>query len=127
MNALDWLVLLALAAASGCGIGGGGLLVVYLTILRGVPQKMAQAVNLLFFLASAGSSAAVQVFRGSFPKLGPVLMATAAALPGVLLGSALREAVSVGTLRTVFGVFLILAGLTAFLRSGKTNAEPENK
>ena len=127
MEILDFLVMLVLAAASGCGIGGGGMLVVYLTLIREVSQRAAQSVNLLFFLISAGTSAAVQLLRGSFPRWKPVLMTAAAAVPGVFLGSAIRGMISGGMLRTVFGLFLIAAGLTACLRGGSESEHPVKK
>ena len=44
------------AALAGMGIGSGGLLVLYLTLIRGTPQLSAQGFNLLFFLFSSGAS-----------------------------------------------------------------------
>lgn len=123
---LDQAVMLALAAAVGCGVGGGGLLVAYLTLFREVSQKAAQAENLLFFLFSAGASASVQLLRKSFPRWRPVLLTAASAIPGVALGSAVRNAIPEQALRTVFGAFLLLAGSAVFLRgrrSGDKEAE----
>ena len=38
---------------SGCGIGGGSLLVLWLTLFEGMPQFTAGGINLLYFLACA--------------------------------------------------------------------------
>ena len=46
---LDILVSFLIATLSGLGIGSGGLLVIYLTLLDGMPQLRAQGVNLVFF------------------------------------------------------------------------------
>ena len=35
---VDILAMLALSAAAGCGLGGGGLLVVYLTLVKNADQ-----------------------------------------------------------------------------------------
>ena len=49
-----WLIPLAVGAAtgvlSGFGVGGGTLLLVYLTAVAGVDQHLAQGINLLYFL-----------------------------------------------------------------------------
>lgn len=45
---------------SGLGTGGGSLLMLYLTLLLSLPQSEARAINLLFFLPSAGI---VSLFR----------------------------------------------------------------
>ena len=38
------------AMLSAMGVGGGGLLVIYLTEILGMEQRCAQGINLLFFL-----------------------------------------------------------------------------
>ena len=41
---------------TGMGIGGGGLLVLYLTAMDGVGQLAAQGCNLLFFVYASAAS-----------------------------------------------------------------------
>ena len=51
-----WIAFLAGAATgvlSGFGIGGGTLLLIYMTAFAGVPQDLAQGINLLYFLRTA--------------------------------------------------------------------------
>ena len=53
----DWLLPFVTALAAGVlsswGVGGGTLLLVAMTLLLGVEQLEAQAINLLFFLPTA--------------------------------------------------------------------------
>ncbi len=49
MNFLDILAVILSAAVSAMGLGGGGVLILYLTLVRDVPQLEAQGINLLFF------------------------------------------------------------------------------
>ena len=42
-----FIIVLILSMAAGCGIGGGGLLVVYMTLALSFEQNAAQATNLL--------------------------------------------------------------------------------
>ena len=54
-----WLCALAGAVCgvlSGLGIGGGSLLMIWLTALQDLPQRQAQGINLLYFLPTAGAS-----------------------------------------------------------------------
>ena len=55
-----WLIPLLAGAAtgilSGFGIGGGSLLLIYMTSFAGVPQNLAQGINLLYFLPTAGAA-----------------------------------------------------------------------
>lgn len=50
----DWILPLIVGAAtgvlSGFGVGGGTLLLVYMTAFAGVEQRLAQGINLLYFL-----------------------------------------------------------------------------
>ena len=39
-----------IAVLSGLGVGSGGLLVIYLTLVEKVPQLTAQGTNLIFFI-----------------------------------------------------------------------------
>jgi len=109
---LDILVLFVLAAAVGAGVGGGGLLVVYLTLARGFEQISAQAVNLAFFIVSALASACMQAKHRTMPDLRLIFLVSGAAIPGVLIGTAVRDMLSGYALRMIFGILLLI---TAFL------------
>ena len=53
MAVIDWVAILAgfgSAVLASMGMGGGSILILYLTLIAGVPQREAQGVNLLFFL-----------------------------------------------------------------------------
>ena len=57
---MGWLGCVLAGAAtgvlSGFGVGGGTLLLVYLTAFANVPQNLAQGVNLLYFLPAAATA-----------------------------------------------------------------------
>ena len=53
---IDFIFGIGAAVLSGLGVGSGGLLVIYLTLIEGYEQIGAQGVNLLFFLFSSGSA-----------------------------------------------------------------------
>ena len=80
----------AAAVLSGLGVGSAGLFVLYLTLVAGYAQPEAQALNLLFFLFSAGSSLLLHIRERKIPRR-LVLFLAAAAIPGALLGSYLAR------------------------------------
>ncbi len=95
---------------SGIGVGGGSLLMLWLTIAMEMPQAQARGINLLFFLPAALVSC---IFRW---KQG--VLDWRAILPAVIAGCLSAAVFSwLGTvLNTVwiqkcFGVLLILTGL----------------
>lgn len=106
------------AALSGLGVGSGGLLVIYLTLVAGLDQHAAQGINLLFFLFSGG--AALAVHSGS-RKLYPtaILILAAFGIVGSFLGTALARALSPNILRRIFGGMLVLSGMLTLQRVKK--------
>ena len=75
---------------SGFGVGGGTLLLIYLTTFAGIAQNQAQGINLLYFLPSAAAALAAWAATG--------------------LDTAL--------LRRCFGGFLLVVGLRELFRKG---------
>ena len=116
MIVVDMIVTLVVAALSGMGIGSGGLMVLYLTLLRDSAQLEAQGLNLLFFLFAAASSMVVHLSRRHI-RLGAVLLMIAGGLPAAYLGTRLAVALPEVWVRRIFGVFLVVVGLPGVLGS----------
>ena len=115
---LDMLASFCIALLSGLGVGSGGLLVIYLTLLGQVPQIQAQGINLVFFLFSAGASMLVHL---SHRKLLPPLciLLTVSGIPGTLIGASLAAVLPAALLRQLFGAFMVTAGLLGLIGSDK--------
>lgn len=93
---------------SGLGVGGGSLLLLWLTGPLGWPREQARGVNLLFFLPSAALATILR--RRSIPWKH--------LLPGIAAGclcawaaSLLQESLPEEWLRRAFGVLLIFTGI----------------
>ena len=112
-----------IAALSGMGVGGGGLFVIYLALFTDTPQLMAQGMNLLFFLFSAGASVTVHLAKRQIYPLLILILAVSGAL-GSLAGTYLAHLVSPTLLRKIFGVMLIITG-TFSLKRKDTKKEEE--
>jgi uncharacterized membrane protein YfcA len=94
---------------AGLGIGGGSLLMLWLTILLKMPYPTARAVNLLFFLAAAGG---VSVFRLKKGKLD-----LPSILPGILsgcllaaVGAWMAKQLDLKWIQKCFGILLLVTG-----------------
>ena len=111
MAIVDIIVMLVLATSAGAGIGGGGLLVVYLTLIKGTSHEIAAALNLLFYILSALSSTIANGIKNKKLMLSPAIFCCTFALPGAFVGAYVREQISEGILRAVFGVMLVAAGI----------------
>ena len=110
-----WLILAGFAAGviSGMGMGGGIILIPVLTLLLGFEQKQAQGMNLIFFIPTALFALTVH-FKNKMIKYDTALKISAGGVVGAGLGAYLAMRFSPDLLRTIFGVFLILAGFYQF-------------
>ena len=96
---------------SGWGVGGGTLLLLCMTLFLGVEHRMAQSINLLFFLPAAAMSLYFHRKNGRIDK--KVWVRTA--LPGTLaaaLVAFIALTVDVSLLRKPFGLFLLWSGFS---------------
>lgn len=117
-----WLCAFAAGAAtgvlSGFGVGGGTLLLVYMTLLAGVEQQAAQGINLLYFLP-AGLLALPAHRKNGYIETAALIPAIAAGLVCAGVAAWLATAVDTALLRRYFGIFLIFVGLWELLGKGK--------
>lgn len=104
------LVGMALGFLAGLGIGGGSLLMLWLTLVLQVQYPTARAVNLLFFLAAAGSVCVYRLRQGRLP-LRSVLPAIVSGCISAALFSWLGKKLEPELVKKIFGVLLLFAGL----------------
>ena len=100
---------------SGFGIGGGSLLMIWMTAILSMEQQAAQSINLLYFLPTAGTALIFHFKNKQICKkaiLPAALCGCAAAAAGALLANQTDAAL----LRRLFGGFLILVGLTELFK-----------
>lgn len=114
MFIVDIVATLIIATLSGMGIGSGGLMVLYLTLVRGAPQLSAQGFNLLFFLFAVAASMAIHLTHRRI-RLPAVALMIAAGLPAAYLGTRLALVIPETWATRIFGIFLVLVGLPALL------------
>lgn len=99
---------------SGMGIGGGTLLVLWLTLVAGVPQREAQGINLLYFCAVAPPSIVSHLKNGLIPWK-QALFAVAAGLPVSIAAAVLAANTDISLLRRGFGVITLIIGVKELL------------
>lgn len=118
---MDWLSAVLAGAAtgilSGFGVGGGTLLLIYLTAIAGMAQQQAQGINLLYFLPSAAAALPAHIRHGYVEK-SVLLPAILAGLVCALLASWAATGLDTGLLRRCFGGFLLVVGLRELFRKG---------
>lgn len=123
---MDWLIAFGVGTLtgilSGFGVGGGSLLLVYLTGIAGVEQTVAQGINLLYFLPAAAAALPAHFKNGYIDKK-TALPAIPAGLVCAALAAWAATAMEVDTLCRLFGVFLLWIGLRELF--GRTKKEED--
>ena len=95
---------------SGLGVGGGSLLMVWMTAVMGIAQQTAQGINLLYFLPTAGC-ALIFHCKNRMIHLKTVIPAAIAGSLTAAGGALLASVMETGMLSKFFSGFLILTGL----------------
>ncbi len=118
MVIFDFLAALFTAVLSGTGIGGGGLYILYLTLVKEIPQLTAQGINLAFFIMGALSSLLLHFRKRKLLFSLAVLVGILGAL-GALFGSYLAHALDMELLSKCFGGMLVFVGARTLLAKVK--------
>ena len=106
---------------SGLGIGGGSLLILWLTMVLGMEQETARSINLLFFLPAAAVSCYFRRKQGLL-NLKTVIPAIAAGCIGAVLGTWLGSYLNTQLIKKGFGILLLATGLREILWKPKKKA-----
>lgn len=95
---------------SGLGIGGGTLLMVYMTAMAGLEQTVAQGINLLYFLPTA-ACALIMHAKNRLLRLRVILPAAIGGCVCAIGAALLATTIDTELLRRLFGGFLLLVGI----------------
>ena len=108
------LIGILLGFLTGLGIGGGSLLILWLTLILGFDQTTARGINLLFFLPASAICCLFRWKQGTL-NLQLCLPAMIAGCAAAVLGSLAAAAVDTSLLRKPFGFLLLATGLRELL------------
>lgn len=92
---------------SGIGMGGGTILIFFLTFFCDVNQHVAQAVNLIFFIPTSIAAIWVNIKNKNI-DLKLTLIVSIFGILGALIGATLAAKTNVENLKRYFGYFLAL-------------------
>lgn len=111
LESLPFILILGtvLGFLSGIGIGGGSLLILWLTIVLDVPQSAARSINLLFFIPSALIACFFRWRQGTL-DIKTVLPAVIAGCISAAVFSWLGTILDVNLLKKLFGGILVITG-----------------
>lgn len=118
MTVWDIIASAAAGLLGAMGFGGGGILILYLTMALDIKQISAQGINLIFFIPSAIIGLIIHI-KHHLIKLREILPILISAIPGVALGLYLTTVISNETLSKIFGGILVIMGLKELFTKNK--------
>ena len=92
------------------GIGGGAILIPFLTLILNMPQKQAQVINLIYFIPTAVTALIGHIKNKRIEKTFLPYMITFG-LAGAAVGSFAALRLSNAILKKFFGIFLVFMGI----------------
>lgn len=95
---------------SGLGVGGGSLLMLWLTLVLGLEHGIARNINLLFFLPAAVIASLFRWKQGAL-HIKKILPAVVAGCISAALFALLSRQLDISLLKKLFGGLLLLTGL----------------
>lgn len=112
----------ALGFLAGLGVGGGSLLVLWLTLVLGLDQPTARGINLLFFLPSAAIACLFRWKQGCVPWK-KILPGIAAGCAAAAFFSWLGAGLDTTLLKKAFGFLLLFTGIREVLYRPKSHGK----
>lgn len=103
-----------LGALAGLGIGGGSLLMLWLTLVDGAAPAVARGINLMFFIIAAGTVSLVRRRKGNRNTEG-VLPAAISGCIAAAACSMLSQNMDTHILRTILGILFLITGARELL------------
>lgn len=105
---------LILGLLAGMGVGGGSLLILWLTLIQQMDYDASRTVNLLFFLPAGIIASWFNRKQGAL-QYNKILPAILAGILSAALFSILRRKVDTEGLKTLFGILLLITGIRELL------------
>lgn len=95
------------------GLGGGGVLLIFLTVFAETKQLQAQGMNLLFFIVCAVVAIIIHM-KNKLLDFKGLLWLAIPGFGGAILGTLIAGSIDTKILRILFACFLIVLGVREF-------------
>lgn len=105
-------------ALGAMGFGGGGILILYLTLYKNISQLTAQGINLIFFIPSA-IFALILHSKNKLVEWKIALKFIAFGIIGLIIGYFIVSSIDENIIRKMFSIVLIVMGTKELLRKNE--------
>ena len=112
---LSFIASLVTGILSGWGIGGGTLLIVFMTVIQGLSHSAARGTNLIYFLPTSSAALYSHIKNKLIDKKAFIYSAGCGVITA-LITAAFASKINSEVLKFMFGIFLIYIGVREFFR-----------
>ena len=119
---MRYIIPFLISALMGMGVGGGGLFIIYFTLLLGTPQLTAQGTNLLLFVFAAGAALIFHI-KNKRVIFWQAITMSIFGIAGSVLSSSLALSIDPKYPRIALGALLILSGISTLYNIIKTKVK----
>lgn len=109
VNFLDAVAVVVSAVVGAMGLGGGSVLILYLTLVRHLPQLVSQGLNLLFFIPCAVTAVLIYA-KQKIIQWNYVLPLVLGGSIGVAVGTFFLKSLDTKYISVLFAFFLLSVG-----------------
>ena len=120
------LVSAALGFLAGIGVGGGSLLMLWLTLVLKMDHTVARSINLIFFIPSAVISSFFRLKEGKI-AIRQILPAVIPGCIGAFIFALLSQKMDTRLIQKAFGYLLLATGVRELLYKPKSANQRERK
>ena len=106
------------------GLGGGSVLIIYLTVFAGLEQLNAQGINLIFFIPIALCAVAIYAFQKQI-KYKTIFPFILGGMPASFLGGYVAQLIKTNLLSKIFGGVILVFGLWQIFKKDNTHNKPK--
>ena len=92
------------------GMGGGAILILFLTIFLNIDQHISQATNLIFFIPTAITSVIIGIKNKNI-NVKEALVIVVSGIVGAIISANISSNLNVNLLRKMFGAFLLIIAI----------------
>ncbi len=106
------------------GVGGGMILIIYLTIFAGYPQLEAQGINLIFFIPIAILSIIIHT-KNKLIEWKPIIISIIGGILFAVMGTFIASYLGSDVLQKIFAGFILLVGIKELFYKEKNTDKNE--
>ena len=107
---IEFIIGILAGIVGGLGMGGGTILILLLTFILSIPQKIAQSANIIFFIPTSIAAIIVNLKNKNI-NLKKVIPIAFWGIIGAFIGASISINMDVNILKKCFGYFLIFIAI----------------